>query len=206
LIFAWLFLGWLNAAVFFYVAGFLFSKSKIRVIDVFGTLALAKAPLLIVAPLGLLPGLWNLDPQQLEAGQMQMEVIASLTIFGIVCLLVDILVVVWSYNAFAVSVNVKSKWLFTAVLIVSEIVAMILSGFMITWLPADKPVVIVVEPVEAVKPKDAEHSQHIEIAKRFVERIFAQTNDNPQEQFDVADVMKSDMETSKTRGAFSDFL
>ncbi|MCL2304729.1 MAG: hypothetical protein FWC43_05240 [Planctomycetaceae bacterium] len=188
LIFGLLVLGWLNVSFFFFVAGRFFSKSNIRLIDVGGTLALARLPFLIAAPFGLLPGLWNLNVQQ----QLPAETAISLTIACIVFLLVDIWVVVLSYNAFAVSTNVKNKWLFAAVLIASEIAAIILSGllaacFPLPPLPVDEPVKVVVDLTTVPIPEDAEH---VEIARQFVERVFSGANDDPLEQFEVTDAMK----------------
>jgi len=115
-----LFLGWLTVATFLYIVGSRFSQSKIRIIDVYGTFALARTPLLIAALFALLLGVGNIDPQP---RQMPME----FWVFAAITLPVVIWVVVLSYNAFVVSTNVKSKWLFAAVLIVSDIVAAILS-------------------------------------------------------------------------------
>ena len=173
LIFGLLVLGWLNATFFFFAAGMFFSKSNIRLIDVGGTLALARVPFLIAAPFGLLPGLWNLNPLQ----PIPAEAAISLAIAGIVFWLVDIWVVVWSYNAFAVSANVKSKRLFAAVLIASEIVAVILSGLLAAQMARPMP----------PTPDDAEH---VEIARQFVERVFAGTDDDPLEQFEATDAMR----------------
>ena len=126
-IFSLLILGWLCAATVFYFAGLLFSPSKIRAVDIYGTFALARAPFLIAAPFGLLPGLWNLDP-------LQTQMPPTFWIFVAIALLVDIWIVILSYNAFAVSANMKNKWLFTAVFIISEVVAIVLSGPLVTWM------------------------------------------------------------------------
>ena len=177
LIFFLILLGWLIAAACFCIAGMLFSMSKFRTIDVFGTFALARAPFLLAAPLGLLFGRGNIDPQALQ----QAQITVSTIIGGTVCLFVVIWVVILSYNAFAVSANVQHKWLFTGVFIMSEIVAMILSGLLAT-------VLLLGVSGKAPTPEDAEH---VEIARQFVERFFAGTDDDPLEQFQVIDVMKS---------------
>ena len=178
LVFALLLLGWLTVSACFYIAGVLFSKSKIRVIDVFGTFALARAPFLFAAPLGLLLGLGNIDPQTLLQ-QAQMPTPLIIGIAG--CVFVAIWVVVWSYYAFAVSTNVKNKWLFTSIFIVSEIVAMILAVVLSTMLVL----------ASSGKPPTAEDAEHVEIAQKIVERFFAGTDDDPLEQFQVTDAMKS---------------
>jgi len=205
LIFALIVFGWLNAATCFYIAGVLFSQSKIRAVDVYGTFALAKAPLLIAAPLGLLPGLRNIDPQLfLRPDQIPIEIIVSLIIVTIVSLCVIIWVVVWSYNAFAVSANVKNKWLFTGIFIVSEIIAIILSGSLAVWImqrPMANPAAVVIAPdvVDSVKALAPEDAERIEIAKKFVERIFANTNDDPLEQFQATDAMREFITAARFR-------
>jgi len=188
LIFALLIFGWLTAATCFYIAGVFISQSNIRAVDVYGTFALARAPFLIAALGGLLPGLVNLDPLQ---KQMPMEV----WVFAAVALLVDIWVVILSYNAFAVSTNVKSKWLFTAVFIVSEIIAIVMSGSLAVWIlrnpvgrQPNNPAAVVVDLDKAPLPEDAEI---VEIAKKFVERFFANTDDDPLKQFPAIEEMKT---------------
>jgi hypothetical protein len=184
LIFSLLILGWLVAATCFYIAGLLFSPSKIRAVDIYGTFALARAPFLIAAPFGLLPGLWNLDPQQAQMPP-------TLFVFGIIALLVDIWVVILSYNAVAVSANVKNKWLFTAVFIISEIVAIVLSSLFLTWMPLrpmeNNPAAVVVGQAKEPMPEDAEH---VEIAQQFVERLFAHPDENLFEELQATEKMK----------------
>ena len=114
LVFSLLLLGWLNAATFFYIAGLFFFKSKIRAVDMYGTFALARAPLLVAALFALLLGMGNID---VKPGQMPME----FWIFAVIYFACAMWVIVLCYNAFAVLANVKSKRLFAAVLIVSEI-------------------------------------------------------------------------------------
>jgi hypothetical protein len=193
LIFTWLMLGWLSAAAFFYIAGLLFSKSNIRAIDVFGTFALARAPFLIAAPFGLLPGLWNLHPRP---DQMPTEVIISLTVFGIICLLVDIWVVIWSYNAFAVSTNVKSKWLFAVVFVISEIVAIVLSASAAALLPLQRP--LEVKPVVVVDVNLDPNDTTLEgIAERFFVSIVEGKAADSFQQFKMDEAMRSWIQEGK---------
>ena len=126
LVFSLLLLGWLTTATFFYIAGLRFSQSNIRAVDVYGMFALARAPLLIAALFALLLGLGNLD---LQPRQMPME----FWIFVAIGFPILIWVVALSYNAFVVSANMKSTGLFATILIVSEIVAAILS-ILFRWL------------------------------------------------------------------------
>ena len=184
-IFSLLILGWLCAATVFYFAGLLFSPSKIRAVDIYGTFALARAPFLIAAPFGLLPGLWNLDP-------LQTQMPPTFWIFATIALLVDIWVVILSYNAFAVSANVKNKWFFTAIFIISEIVAIVFSGLLVTWMPPmgnnpANPAAVVVGQAKEPAPEDTEH---IEIAQRFVERLFAHPDENLFEELQATEKIK----------------
>ena len=197
LIFALIVFGWLNVATCFYIAGVFFSKSKIRAVDVYGTFALARVPFLIMVPFGLLPGLWNLDAQRIP--------MPELLLFTAAALLFVILVIILSYNAFAVSTNVKNKWLFTGIFIVSEIVAITLSSTLAVWImqrPMANPVaVIVVAPdvLDSAKTLTPEDAERIEIATKFVERIFANTGDNPLEQFQAIEEMKQFMTAARFR-------
>ena len=195
LIFSLLILGWLTAASCFYIAGVFVSKSKIRAIDVFGTFALARAPFLIAALCGLLPGLVNLDPQQ---KQMPME----FWVFAAVALLVDIWVVVLSYNAFAVSTNVKSKWLFAAILVVSEIVAIVISGSLAVWIlqnpvgrQPDNPAAVAVEPAVVPLPEDAEI---VEIAEKFVRQVVERDTDAILHSYPMTNEFRAGMPNADT--------
>ena len=170
LIFSLLILGWLVAATCFYIAGLLFSPSKIRAVDVFGTFALARTPFLMAALSGLLPGLANFDPLQPPP---------VFWVFAAIALLVDIWVVILSYNAFAVSANVKSKWLFTGVFVVSEIVAVILSILLTAGLS-----------VASAKAPTLDDAEHVEIAQKFVERFFAHPDENLFEELQATEKMK----------------
>lgn len=135
IIFGLIILGWLTASFCFFVAGKILSKSSIRAIDIFGTLALARAPQLVAAPFGLLPGLWSLDPKIIEQpDSIPAPVLTSIIVVSLVFLAVDIAVVILSYNAFAVSANVKNKGVFAVVLILSELVAMLLSSLAISFV------------------------------------------------------------------------
>jgi len=201
LIFALLILGWLTVATCFYITGVFVSKSKIRAVDVYGTFALVRAPFLIAALDGFLLGTWYLDPQRVQTPEFW--------VFGVIALLVAILVVVWSYNAFAVSANVKNKWLFTGIFIVSEIIAMILSGTMAVWImqrpidvKQDNPAVLVViapDVVDSAKAQAPEDAERIEIAKKFIEWVFANAGDDPLEQFQAIDEMKQFMTAARFR-------
>lgn len=89
---------WLCAAIVFFIAGLVLSKSKIRFIDVAGTMALARAPMLFAAIAGFAPPLHQLTAFKLNP---------NLLVFSLVLLVFTIWMVVLIYNAFLVSCNVK---------------------------------------------------------------------------------------------------
>ncbi len=165
--------GWLNASVFFYIAGRLLSPSKIRAIDIFGTLALARAPFLLAAPMGLLPGWEKLEPQVFEQPeQLPTAMLVSMIAATVVFLLVDIWVVIWSYNAFAVSANLRNKWLFPAVLVVSEIVAVVFSSGIVALSAVGTPVSeTAIASIDRLEPPSPEETQRVELAKSVLKRI-----------------------------------
>ena len=108
-----------------WIAGIIFSKSKIRIIDVAGTMALSRAPLLFVVLLGFLP---FFPKNTVEIVQM--------IIFGLICLILTIWMIVLMYNAYSVSCNlsgIRGKVSFTGALVIVEslliIIFLSLSGY-----------------------------------------------------------------------------
>ncbi|SFD80028.1 hypothetical protein SAMN05518672_103265 [Chitinophaga sp. CF118] len=97
-----------------FLAGKFFSVSSIRFIDVAGTLALARAPMLFLAIVNFaLPGIKDI---------YQMDALAILAIFTTVIL--EIWMIALMYNAFKVSCNIKGNkavGVFIASLIIAEI-------------------------------------------------------------------------------------
>ncbi len=190
IIFTLLVAGWLIAAACFLVAGKIGSPSKIRAVDIFGTLALARAPFLVAAPFGLLPGLQNLDPQLFaQPEKISPEIVTSLTVASLVFLLIDIWVVIGSYNAFAVSANVKSKGLFAAVLIVSEIIAVGSSSAFLALTALGTPVSeAAIASIDRLEPPTPDETQRVTLAKNVLKRIVQGEYDSIPNDFD--DTMK----------------
>lgn len=144
----WLFVGegfldWLAMGAVLLVTGWIVSRSKIRPIDVFGTQALARTPMLIVALVALAPGFrryteaitnltatpgaWVNDPSVLlrPPGATSTDLVTT-----VVALIVLLVMIVWMvalmYRAYAVSCNVqgvKGALSFIVALIVAEILA-----------------------------------------------------------------------------------
>lgn len=145
---AWVFfaeglINWLCVAVPLYFFGLIVSRSSIRVVDVFGTQALARLPYLIAALM------WLPDaPQrfgeymlsQVSQGSAAATTISYMdTLMFVVCAIVTILMVIWMvalmYRAYAVSCNIKgTKAVIT--FIVSLVGGEVLSKFAIMMLLA----------------------------------------------------------------------
>jgi len=117
---------WGCLAGIFYFCGLVFSKSAIRFIDVAGTMAMARWPMLPVAIIGF--GI------RVPATLITLnDILKSLTPQVIFCSILDIVFTVWMvalcYNAFSVSCNLKggkAAWVFTGGIIVAEIVSKII--------------------------------------------------------------------------------
>lgn len=131
---------WFIPSLIFYVFALIGSSSSVRVIDVFGTMALARFPYVIAAVLGF-SGSMKRFGDYLIALLMEHDTTATISTFDIVIAIVLIflmlLLTVWlvalMYNAFRISSNIKggkAVGLFIAGFFVS-VVATILAG---VWL------------------------------------------------------------------------
>ncbi len=119
-----------------YIVGRLISKSSIRIIDVIGTLSLAKTPLLFIALICSIPvvmsGTIEITSSLLPSANIVVPYTQNYIYFGIF-IIVTLLCIIWmlilSYNAFSISCNVKgSKAIsgFIAVIILTEIISYII--------------------------------------------------------------------------------
>lgn len=133
-------LNWLVPSIVLYIAALIFSSSWVRVVDVFGTQALARAPYLIAALTGFSGAidkfgqytLWKSlnigDPVVMSTGEIMLAV--TLMLFMI---LSTIWMVVLMYNAFKVSANIKGSKL-TIVFIVAMVISTAITAFAIYQL------------------------------------------------------------------------
>lgn len=110
---------WLIPAFLFYIGGILLSRSKIRALDVFGTVLFAQLPLLLTNLIAFLPfykQISKLDP----AGSLQEQIAQANNLIlqpgfwlGIWLSLLLFLFVIWMgywmFKALAVSCNLKGK-------------------------------------------------------------------------------------------------
>ena len=101
---------WIVPAVLFYLGGLILSRSKIRVIDVLGTVAFAQLPLILMNLFNLLPPIqnitkvdMNIPPAELLA-QPGFLVGVWLSLIGVIFL---VWALVWMFNALKVSCNLK---------------------------------------------------------------------------------------------------
>lgn len=108
---------WLCLTLLFYISGIIFSQSAIRFIDVAGTMALARWPMIFIALLAFIP---VVQPQNIH------DVNASIIIFGFTLLIFTIWMIALMYNAYTVSCNIKGSKAtisFIATLICAEIIS-----------------------------------------------------------------------------------
>ena len=101
-----------------WLAGVCFSKTKLRAIDVAGTMALARMPMLLLAFVGFLP----VVPKILLN-------VSSLIIFTLICIPFVVWMIALMYNAYSVSCHLKGSRAvvsFIGALLVAEIISKII--------------------------------------------------------------------------------
>ena len=127
---------WLIPALLFYLGGLFLSHSRIRVIDVLGTVLFAQLPLLGMNLISLLPAMrmmsqmnMNMSPEEMLA-QPYFILAMILTLLGLPFL---ILTLIWMFNALKVSCNLK-QWKLWTVELIGIIGGNVLCRFLIGWL------------------------------------------------------------------------
>lgn len=127
---------WLIPALLFYLGGLFLSHSRIRVIDVLGTVLFAQLPLLGMNLISLLPAMrmmsqmnMNMSPEEMLA-QPYFILAMILTLLGLPSL---ILTLIWMFNALKVSCNLK-QWKLWTVALIGIIGGDVLCRFLIGWL------------------------------------------------------------------------
>ncbi len=111
--------------VFFYSVALIFSRSSIRFIDVAGTLALARWPMIFAAICGF--GLKGHTGAIHDINEITPVIVA----ISLVELLITIWMIVMMYNAFKVSCNVKGisgNVIFIVVLLFVEVISHVISN------------------------------------------------------------------------------
>ena len=127
---------WLIPALLFYLGGLFLSHSRIRVIDVLGTVLFAQLPLFGMNLISLLPAMrmmsqmnMNMSPEEMLA-QPYFILAMILTLLGLPLL---ILTLIWMFNALKVSCNLK-QWKLWTVALIGIIGGDVLCRFLIGWL------------------------------------------------------------------------
>ena len=130
------FLNWIVIGVLLLIGGYVISKSKIRIIDVFGTQALARAPMLFAALVAILPGYFRFSEilpklifKTVAFSEINRMDILVFSLAVLVMLAMIIWMVILMYQAFSISCNVKGSkaiTVFIAALFIGEIIIKIL--------------------------------------------------------------------------------
>jgi len=108
------FSNWLVLSIVLYLAAVIFSKSSVRVVDIFGTQALARFPYLFASFIGFSGSIDRFGKYVLWTYLQKGEPVIlsdSTMIFAIILIVITIMLTVWlitlMFNAFKVSANIK---------------------------------------------------------------------------------------------------
>ena len=115
---------WLCATIIFYLAGRIFSTSAIRIIDVAGTMAFARWPMIFAALLGFTFKAISLTALHDIGKHMDMILAASIGAFAAIPFIIWMIALM--FNAFSVSCNLKGAkaiWIFIGALLIAEVIA-----------------------------------------------------------------------------------
>ena len=111
-------INWVVLSLIMWIAGKLFSKSNIRILDIAGTIALSRTPLLLFVFAGFLP----FFPSDLSD-------IYKLLLFNLIYIIPGIWMVALMYRAYSISCNMKGTrgvLSFTGALIAAEFLSLII--------------------------------------------------------------------------------
>lgn len=128
---------WLTISAILYVAAITFSKSKVRLVDIFGTQALARAPYLIASCLGLSEAtdkfgkyiLWENLRMGSPVSISNSEIALAIALM-VLTIMITIWLIVLMYNAFKESSNIKgnkSILIYTVSLLLAVVLSILLS-------------------------------------------------------------------------------
>lgn len=98
---------WIVPALLFYLGGLILSRSRIRMVDVFGTTAFAQLPLIFINLVNMLPPIQkmiNIDMNAKFLVQQHLLFSLWLSVIGMIFL---IWALVWMFKALKVSCNLK---------------------------------------------------------------------------------------------------
>lgn len=135
------FSNWMIISLVLYASSFIFSKSKVRIVDVFGTQAFARFPYVLAPLTGITKApqvfseymLYNFlgigDPVEITSGQITVTIIMILF-----TLLLTVWLIALMFNAFKVSSNIKGGKLiilFIVGLILSIVISLLVTNQLI---------------------------------------------------------------------------
>jgi len=127
----WLFfaeplLAWGVAVVLFYIAGVLVSRSRVRFVDIAGTMPLARWPTMGVALVCFIPVNIPRNPYDIQP---------AVILLGLAMLPFAIWMIILMYNAYSINTGIrgsKNVWSFIIALVIAEV----LSKLLFFWLLA----------------------------------------------------------------------
>ena len=132
---------WLVFSVILYLLALLFSSSSVRIVDIFGTQALARFPYLIAAFISFSGSMdkfgkyvqWSMMHQGNEVSLSTLDMVVAITLI-LMTLLLTVWMIVLMVNAFRVSANLKGTKLtvtFLVAIIVSMIITVLANKFLL---------------------------------------------------------------------------
>jgi len=131
---------WLLFSIFIYIAALIFSSSKVRAVDIFGTQSLARFPYIFAALTGFSGAfnkfgnylMWTAlhtgEPVQITTGEIALAISLML-----ITLLLTAWMITLMFNAFKVSANLKGAKLIVP-FIVSFIASLVVTGIISNYL------------------------------------------------------------------------
>ena len=102
--------GWGVFSLLLYGAALLFSRSKIRAVDIFGNQALARVPFLLILIGSMVFPVLRMTKEMMSLAQEEILAnvdLAGLTLFGFFALAVLVWFFWWSYRGFVVAANLR---------------------------------------------------------------------------------------------------
>lgn len=127
---------WLIPVILFYLGGLIFTRSRIRMIDVLGTVLFAQLPLLVMNVINMLPAMRvmnQMDENMSVDAMMSQPDFMLAMILSFVGLPFLIITLVWMFNAAKVSCNLKG-WKLWVTALVGIIGGDVLCRIVIGWM------------------------------------------------------------------------
>ena len=125
---------WLVPSLLLWLCGMMLSASKIRIVDVFGTLAFSRLAILPTVAVTVIPqfqAVVNKLIASLQGGvQPSGADVAVLLVALIVVLCGLILYYIWSYNAYAVSCNIRG-WRALTTFVLVQLLCTLFGGYLL---------------------------------------------------------------------------